>query len=171
MPPALCPYCRRQDLLHYKNTSRMSSKPWTRPRRPTPFASLRYDLFKLRTMGLIVKLPNSPRYQLCCGAAPQVSLKAIEVLPRVPAAGKVTATPARSGIRTLKNLSDSGVADRLSARGACAATSWCRPRGPADRSALPHGHVLAVLGTARRLNKLDRLLPRPMDRRNRLARG
>ena len=37
--------------------------------------------------------------------------------------------------------------------------------------ALPHGHVLAVLGTARRLNKLDRLLPRPMDRRNRLAWG
>jgi hypothetical protein len=34
--------------------------------------------------------------------------------------------------------------------------------------ALPHGHVLAALGTARRL-KLDRLLPRAADRRARLA--
>src|SRR4029453_9711399 len=34
--------------------------------------------------------------------------------------------------------------------------------------ALPHGHVLAALGTARRI-KLERLLPRAAERRSKLA--
>ncbi len=71
--------------------------------------------------------------------------------------------------RTLKNLSD-WPADRIELLRAVL-------RGdalvPADEGleivrALPHGHVLAALGTARRI-KLDRVLPRAAERRSKLA--
>jgi hypothetical protein len=73
--------------------------------------------------------------------------------------------------RTLKNLSD-WPAEQIEALRAVL-------RGdrlvPADEGlqivrALPHGHVLAALGTARRI-KLDRLLPRALERRHQLALG
>src|SRR4029453_13360516 len=73
--------------------------------------------------------------------------------------------------RTLKNLSD-WPAERIELlRGVLRGTRL----GPAGKGleivrALPHGHVLAALGTARRLG-LERLLPRAAERRSGLALG
>jgi Transposase DDE domain len=71
--------------------------------------------------------------------------------------------------RTLKNLSD-WPADRIELLRAVLRGDALVPAGEGLEimRALPHGHVLAALGTARRL-KLDRLLPRAAERRVKLA--
>jgi Transposase DDE domain len=73
--------------------------------------------------------------------------------------------------RTLKNLSD-WPADRVELLRAVLRGDALVPAGEGLEivRALPHGHVLAALGTAQRL-KLDRLLPRAADRRVKLAQG
>src|SRR5215813_15081020 len=69
--------------------------------------------------------------------------------------------------RTLKNLSD-WPAERIALlRGDALVPAG---KGLEIVRALPHGHVLAALGTARRLG-LERLLPRAVERRSRLALG
>jgi Transposase DDE domain len=71
--------------------------------------------------------------------------------------------------RTLKNLSD-WPADRIALLRAVLRGDPLVPAGEGLEivRALPHGHVLAALGTARRI-KLDRLLPRAAERRSKLA--
>jgi hypothetical protein len=71
--------------------------------------------------------------------------------------------------RTLKNLSDWS-AERIELLRAVLRGDRLVPAGEGLEivRALPHGHVLAALGTARRI-KLDRLLPRARDRRSKLA--
>ena len=71
--------------------------------------------------------------------------------------------------RTLKNLSD-WPADRIELLRAVLRGDQLVPAGEGLEivRALPHGHVLAALGTARQL-KLDRLLPRAAERRLKLA--
>jgi len=73
--------------------------------------------------------------------------------------------------RTLKNLSD-WPAERIEALRAVLRGDRLVPAGEGLQivRALPHGHVLAALGMARRI-KLDRLLPRALERRARLALG
>lgn len=71
--------------------------------------------------------------------------------------------------RTLKNLSDWS-ADRIELLRAVLRGDALVPAGEGLEivRALPHGHVLAALGTARRI-KLDRALPRAAERRLKLA--
>jgi hypothetical protein len=71
--------------------------------------------------------------------------------------------------RTLKNLSD-WPADRIELLRAVLRGDALAPTGDGLEivRALPHGHVLAALGTARRI-KLDGLLPRAAERRSKLA--
>ena len=71
--------------------------------------------------------------------------------------------------RTLKNLSD-WPAERIALLRAVLRGDPLVPAGEGLEivRALPHGHVLAALGTARRIG-LDRLLPRGPARRRRLA--
>jgi hypothetical protein len=71
--------------------------------------------------------------------------------------------------RTLKNLSD-WPAERIELLRAVLRGDELVPAGEGLEivRALPHGHVLAALGTARRI-KLDRLLPRSLERRSKLA--
>jgi hypothetical protein len=71
--------------------------------------------------------------------------------------------------RTLKNLSD-WPAERIELLRAVLRGDRLAPVGEGLEivRALPHGHVLAALGTARRI-KLDRLLPRASERRAKLA--
>jgi Transposase DDE domain len=71
--------------------------------------------------------------------------------------------------RTLKNLSD-WPAERIELLRAVLRGDRLVPAGDGLEivRALPHGHVLAALGTARRI-RLDRLLPRARDRRTKLA--
>ncbi len=71
--------------------------------------------------------------------------------------------------RTLKNLSD-WPAERIELLRAVLRGDDLVPAGEGLEilRALPHGHVLAALGTARRI-KLDRLLPRASQRRSKLA--
>jgi hypothetical protein len=71
--------------------------------------------------------------------------------------------------RTLKNLSD-WPAERIELLRAVLRGDELVPAGQGLEivRALPHGHVLAALGTARRI-KLDRLLPRALERRVNLA--
>jgi len=71
--------------------------------------------------------------------------------------------------RTLKNLSD-WPADRIELLRAVLRGDALVPAGEGLEivRALPHGHVLAALGTARRI-KLERLLPRAAERRANLA--
>jgi Transposase DDE domain len=71
--------------------------------------------------------------------------------------------------RTLKNLSD-WPADRIELLRAVLRGDALAPAGEGLEivRALPHGHVLAALGMARRI-KLDRLLPRAAERRDKLA--
>jgi len=71
--------------------------------------------------------------------------------------------------RTLKNLSD-WPAERIELLRAVLRGDTLVPAGEGLEivRALPHGHVLAALGTARRI-KLDRLLPRAAARRSKLA--
>jgi hypothetical protein len=71
--------------------------------------------------------------------------------------------------RTLKNLSD-WPAERIALLRAVLRGEALVPAGEGleIERALPHGHVLAVLGTARRIG-LDRLLPRGRERRRQLA--
>jgi len=71
--------------------------------------------------------------------------------------------------RTLKNLSD-WPAERIELLRAMLRGDALVPAGEGLEilRALPHGHVLAALGTARRI-KLDRLLPRAAARRGKLA--
>lgn len=77
--------------------------------------------------------------------------------------------------RTLKNLSD-WPAERIELLRAVLRGDALVPAGPFDKGsggleivrALPHGHVLAALGTAQRI-KLDRLLPRGSERRGKLG--
>jgi hypothetical protein len=71
--------------------------------------------------------------------------------------------------RTLKNLSD-WPAERIELLRAVLRGDALVPAsaGLEIRRALPHGHVLAALGTAQRI-KLDRLLPRAAERRSKLA--
>jgi hypothetical protein len=71
--------------------------------------------------------------------------------------------------RTLKNLSD-WPADRVELLRAVLRGDALVPAGEGLEivRALPHGHVLAALGTARRI-KLDRVLPRAAERRLKLA--
>jgi hypothetical protein len=71
--------------------------------------------------------------------------------------------------RTLKNLSD-WPAERIELLRAVLRGDELVPAGKGLEivRALPHGHVLAALGTARRI-KLDRVLPRALERRTRLA--
>jgi hypothetical protein len=71
--------------------------------------------------------------------------------------------------RTLKNLSD-WPAERVELLRAVLRGDALAPAGEGLEivRALPHGHVLAALGTARRI-KLDRLLPRAAARRGKLA--
>src|SRR5438552_14489574 len=71
--------------------------------------------------------------------------------------------------RTLKNLSD-WPAERIELLRAVLRGDALAPAGEGLEivRALPHGHVLAALGTARRI-KLDRLLPRAATRRHKLA--
>jgi hypothetical protein len=71
--------------------------------------------------------------------------------------------------RTLKNLSDWS-AERIELLRAVLRGDRLVPAGEGLEivRALPHGHVLAALGTARRI-KLDRLLPRALERRSKLA--
>ena len=73
--------------------------------------------------------------------------------------------------RTLKNLSD-WPAERIELLRAVLRGDPLVPAGKGLEivRALPHGHVLAALGTARRLG-LERLLPRALERRSRLALG
>lgn len=73
--------------------------------------------------------------------------------------------------RTLKNLSD-WPAERIELLRAVLRGARLVPAGEGLEvvRSLPHGHVLAALGTARRI-KLDRLLPRALERRRRLALG
>ena len=73
--------------------------------------------------------------------------------------------------RTLQNLSN-WPAERIELLRAVLRGDRLVPAGEGLEiiRALPHGHVLATLGTARRL-KLDRLLPRALDRRVQLALG
>ena len=73
--------------------------------------------------------------------------------------------------RTLKNLSD-WPAEQIELLRAVLRGDRLAPadEGLQIVRALPHGHVLAALGTARRIG-LDRLLPRALDRRTRLALG
>jgi hypothetical protein len=73
--------------------------------------------------------------------------------------------------RTLKNLSD-WPAERIELLRAVLRGDALAPAGKGLEivRALPHGHVLAALGTARRIG-LDRLLPRAVERRGRLALG
>ena len=71
--------------------------------------------------------------------------------------------------RTLKNLSDWPAA-RIELLRAVLRGDALVPAGEGLEivRALPHGHVLAALGTARQI-KLDRLLPRAAERRSKLA--
>ncbi len=71
--------------------------------------------------------------------------------------------------RTLKNLSD-WPAERIELLRAVLRGDALAPAGEGLEivRALPHGHVLAALGTAQRI-KLDRLLPRAAARRGKLA--
>ena len=71
--------------------------------------------------------------------------------------------------RTLKNLSD-WPAERIQLLRAVLRGETLVPAGEglAIVRALPHGHVSAALGTARRI-ELDRLLPRRPERRRKLA--
>ncbi len=71
--------------------------------------------------------------------------------------------------RTLKNLSD-WPAERIELLRAVLRGDALVPAGEGleIERALPHGHVLAALGTAQRI-KLDRLLPRASERRSKLA--
>ena len=71
--------------------------------------------------------------------------------------------------RTLKNLSD-WPAERIALLRAVLRGDALVPAGEGleIERALPHGHVLAALGTARRIG-LDRLLPRGRERRRTLA--
>jgi hypothetical protein len=71
--------------------------------------------------------------------------------------------------RTLKNLSD-WPAERIELLRAVLRGDALVPAGEGLEivRALPHGHVLAALGTARRI-KLERLLPRALERRSKLA--
>src|SRR5512134_84768 len=71
--------------------------------------------------------------------------------------------------RTLKNLSD-WPAERIQLLRAVLRGDTLMPAGEglAIVRALPHGHVSAALGTARRIG-LDRLLPRRPERRRKLA--
>jgi hypothetical protein len=71
--------------------------------------------------------------------------------------------------RTLKNLSD-WPPERIELLRAVLRGDRLAPVGEGLEivRALPHGHVLAALGTARRI-KLDRLLPRALERRPKLA--
>jgi len=71
--------------------------------------------------------------------------------------------------RTLKNLSD-WPAERIELLRAVLRGDELVAAGEGLEivRALPHGHVLAALGTARRI-KLDRLLPRALERRSKLA--
>lgn len=71
--------------------------------------------------------------------------------------------------RTLKNLSD-WPAERIALLRAVLRGDPLVPAGQGLEivRALPHGHVLAALGTARRLG-LDRLLPRAPERKRQLA--
>lgn len=71
--------------------------------------------------------------------------------------------------RTLKNLSD-WPADRIELLRAVLRGDALVPAGEGLEivRALPHGHVLAALGTARRI-ELDRVLPRAAERRLKLA--
>lgn len=71
--------------------------------------------------------------------------------------------------RTLKNLSD-WPAERIELLRAVLRGDALAPAGEGLEivRALPHGHVLAALGTARRI-KLDRLFPRAAERRASLA--
>src|SRR5512132_123114 len=71
--------------------------------------------------------------------------------------------------RTLKTLSD-GPAERIQLLRAVLRGETLVPAGEslAIVRALPHGHVSAALGTARRIG-LDRLLPRRPERRRKLA--
>jgi len=71
--------------------------------------------------------------------------------------------------RTLKNLSDWS-SDRIELLRAVLRGDALVPAGEGLEivRALPHGHVLAALGTARRI-KLERVLPRASDRRGKLA--
>jgi|SRR5579883_489256 hypothetical protein len=71
--------------------------------------------------------------------------------------------------RTLKNLSD-WPAERVELLRAVLRGDALAPAGEGLEivRALPHGHVLAALGTARRI-ELDRLLPRTSERRSKLA--
>jgi hypothetical protein len=71
--------------------------------------------------------------------------------------------------RTLKNLSD-WPAERIALLRAVLRGDALVPAGEGleIERALPHGHVLAALGTARRIG-LDRLLPRGRERRRQLA--
>jgi hypothetical protein len=73
--------------------------------------------------------------------------------------------------RTLKNLSD-WPAEQIEALRAVLRGDRLVPAGEGLQivRALPHGHVLAALGTARRI-KLDRLLPRAAERRSQLTLG
>src|SRR5512132_3903792 len=73
--------------------------------------------------------------------------------------------------RTLKNLSD-WPAERIQLLRAVLRGETLVPAGEglAIVRALPHGHVSAALGTARRIG-LDRLLPRRPERRRQLARA
>jgi hypothetical protein len=73
--------------------------------------------------------------------------------------------------RTLKNLSD-WPPERIELLRAVLRGDRLAPVGEGLEivRALPHGHVLAALGTARRI-KLDRLLPRALERRTKLARA
>lgn len=71
--------------------------------------------------------------------------------------------------RTLKNLSD-WPAERIELLRAVLRGDSLVPAGEGLEvvRSLPHGHVLAALGTARAI-KLDRLLPRALERRSKLA--
>lgn len=71
--------------------------------------------------------------------------------------------------RTLKNLSD-WPRERVELLRAVLRGDKLVPAGEGLEivRALPHGHVLAALGTARRI-KLNRLLPRALERRTKLA--
>ncbi|MCK6452362.1 MAG: IS1634 family transposase [Alphaproteobacteria bacterium] len=71
--------------------------------------------------------------------------------------------------RTLKNLSD-WPAERIELLRAVLRGDDLVPAGAGLEivRALPHGHVLAALGTARRIG-LDRVLPRALERRTNLA--
>ena len=71
--------------------------------------------------------------------------------------------------RTLKNLSD-WPSEQVELLRAVLRGDRLVPAGEGLEivRALPHGHVLAALGTARRI-KLDRLLPRALERRSKLG--